>query len=269
MDTTNMTDTDDTKGRQASIRNLAAFIACAGAALAAASGLLEAASGFGNRFGIWDYRAGLAIFRWAAYGAFLGLVASFAGLVSSLVYRPKKYMGVIPAAAGVVAGAIGTAIPLVWLSAAMSVPPIHDISTDTVDPPGFVSVLPLRAGAPNAAEYAGQAVASLQKRAYPYITPLETDAPAQKAYEAALMTAKDGMCWVIVDASAKEGRIEATDTTFWFGFKDDIVVRIRATASGSRIDVRSVSRVGRSDVGTNAKRIKRYLDRLARNLAGR
>jgi uncharacterized protein (DUF1499 family) len=72
------------------------------------------------------------------------------------------------------------------------------------------------------------------------------------------------MGWQIVDANASEGRIEATDTTFWFGFKDDIVIRVAATSGGSRIDVRSVSRVGRSDVGTNAKRIRCYLKRLTR-----
>ncbi|HJR53568.1 MAG TPA: DUF1499 domain-containing protein, partial [Gemmatimonadota bacterium] len=56
------------------------------------------------------------------------------------------------------------------------------------------------------------------------------------------------------------GRIEATATTPWFGFKDDVVVRIRPEAGGSRVDVRSVSRVGRSDVGTNARRIEEYLE---------
>jgi uncharacterized protein (DUF1499 family) len=58
--------------------------------------------------------------------------------------------------------------------------------------------------------------------------------------------------------------VEATDTTFWFGFKDDVVVRVRAAENGggSIVDVRSVSRVGQSDLGLNAKRIGSILDGL-------
>ena len=67
------------------------------------------------------------------------------------------------------------------------------------------------------------------------------------------------MGWEIVAANAEEGRIEATDTTLWFGFKDDVVVRIQARDDESLLDVRSVSRVGKSDVGTNAQRIRAYL----------
>jgi uncharacterized protein (DUF1499 family) len=70
------------------------------------------------------------------------------------------------------------------------------------------------------------------------------------------------MGWEIVDAQPREGRIEATATTFWFGFKDDVVVRITPLAAGSRIDVRSKSRVGRGDTGTNAQRVRAYLKRL-------
>jgi len=81
--------------------------------------------------------------------------------------------------------------------------------------------------------------------------------PAQ-GFKRALAVARD-MGWQIIDSNPSEGRIEATDTTFWFGFKDDIVVRVRPTQNGSRIDVRSVSRVGRSDVGTNARRIQKFL----------
>ena len=70
------------------------------------------------------------------------------------------------------------------------------------------------------------------------------------------------MGWEIVASDPKSLRIEATDTTPWFGFKDDVVVRLANSPSGSKIDVRSVSRVGKSDVGTNARRIKAYLDRV-------
>jgi len=85
--------------------------------------------------------------------------------------------------------------------------------------------------------------------------------PPAQAFDRALQTARE-MGWTVVDSNSGEGRIEATDTTFWFGFKDDIVIRITPADQGSRIDLRSVSRVGRSDVGTNAKRIRKYLKKL-------
>jgi uncharacterized protein (DUF1499 family) len=81
----------------------------------------------------------------------------------------------------------------------------------------------------------------------------------QKAIDAAR-----ALDWEIVASDAPAGRIEATATTMWFGFKDDIVVRVRPEAGGgSRVDVRSVSRVGQSDVGANAKRIREFIRRLA------
>ncbi|MBI3800690.1 MAG: DUF1499 domain-containing protein, partial [Deltaproteobacteria bacterium] len=96
---------------------------------------------------------------------------------------------------------------------------------------------------------------------YPTLGPLILQIPPQQAFERALAAAS-AMKWDIVAVEPPDGRIEATATTFWFGFKDDIVVRVTPTAGGSRIDVRSVSRVGRSDVGTNAQRIEAYFAKL-------
>jgi uncharacterized protein (DUF1499 family) len=67
------------------------------------------------------------------------------------------------------------------------------------------------------------------------------------------------MGWDVVAEAQADGRIEATDTTFWFGFKDDIVIRIRETATGSRLDIRSESRIGLSDIGVNARRVRAFL----------
>jgi uncharacterized protein (DUF1499 family) len=138
------------------------------------------------------------------------------------------------------------------------VPPIHDISTDLVDPPAFVAVLPLRADAPNSAIHGGAELAAAQRRAYPDITPVMLADTAASAHGRALAAARR-MKWEIVAADVHSGRIEATATTFWFGFKDDIVIRISSIGGASRIDVRSVSRVGKSDVGANAARIRAYL----------
>ena len=85
--------------------------------------------------------------------------------------------------------------------------------------------------------------------------------PPPQAFQRALSAAQK-MGWVIVNTAADEGRIEATDTTLFFGFNDDVVIRVTTAPSGSRVDVRSLSRIGRSDMGTNARRIEQYLQAL-------
>jgi uncharacterized protein (DUF1499 family) len=151
--------------------------------------------------------------------------------------------------------------PWSWQTRARSVPPIHDISTDLQDPPLFVAIVPLRADASNPVEYAGAETAAQQRQAYPDIRTRRLEVPAAEAFAAAERAARD-LGWTIVAAVPEQGRLEASDTTFWFRFTDDIVVRVRPQGSGSLVDVRSKSRVGRGDVGTNAARIRRFLDRL-------
>jgi uncharacterized protein (DUF1499 family) len=116
----------------------------------------------------------------------------------------------------------------------------------------------LRAAAANPAAYGGAQIAAQQAAAFPDIAPLETALPPPRAFDLALAAAQE-MGWRIVAAEPATGRIEATDRTFWFGFTDDVVVRIRAADGGSRIDVRSTSRVGVGDAGTNAARVRAYL----------
>ena len=140
-------------------------------------------------------------------------------------------------------------------------PPIHDIATDTNDPPLFVDVLPLRAGARNSAEYGGSRVAALQHAAYPDIAPVDLSISPTAAFAKALATAKT-MDWAIVATDSAAGRIEATATTRVFRFRDDVVIRIRPRDGGSRVDIRSVSRLGGSDLGKNASRIREFLVRL-------
>ena len=161
--------------------------------------------------------------------------------------------------------AVGCAVayfPWQWMQSARTVPAINDITTDTDDPPALIAVVPLRAGAPVPSAYPGAEVAAAQRRAYPDIRPLELAVPPATAFARALDVARESG-WEIVAADAGSGRIEATATTRWFGFRDDVAIRVAPTAVGSRIDVRSVSRVGKSDLGTNARRIRAYLARLA------
>ena len=103
-----------------------------------------------------------------------------------------------------------------------------------------------------------EAIASQQREAYPDLQPVTVEMPPAQAFERALATVQD-MGWELVATEADAGRIEATDTTFWFGFKDDVVIRVKPAGGGSRIDIRSLSRVGGGDVGTNAKRIRDYV----------
>jgi uncharacterized protein (DUF1499 family) len=226
-----------------------------GLALAAAT--LLVASGYGARFGAWDYRFGFQLVRWSLYA---GLAIAALGVVFLLI--PRFRAGGIAILVAAIAIGIGVAyVPLHWLQSARAAAAINDITTDTVNPPAFVAILPLRASAAVPAVYPGNETANAQRQAYPDIVPLELAVPPAAAFVRALDTAT-AMGWEIVAADPVAGRIEATATTDWFGFRDDVVVRIAPTPAGSRIDLRSVSRVGKSDLGANAKRIRAFLARL-------
>jgi hypothetical protein len=236
------------------------FIPVAGLALALAAGIVAALAGFGSRMEIWHFRNGFAILKWAAYGGLAAAIVSLAGVV--LTGKRGYPGGVVYGLAGILVGGAVFAGPLHMRMQAARVPPIHDITTDIIQPPQFVAILPLRKDAPNPAAYGGPEVAIKQRSAYPDIQTLLLNVPAPQAFELALSAGR-AMGWRIVAEAPREGRIEATDTTFWFGFKDDIVVRVTAADEHrSLVDVRSVSRVGRSDVGKNAARIRAYLRRL-------
>ena len=219
--------------------------------------LVLLSGGPGYRVGLWGLDFGL---RGALqYGLFAGVAA--AGLAIALLFmRSQRQAHPRKLTAAVILGLAPPALFL-WLLTTADNHPIHDVTTDFEDPPRFEAVRPLRADAPNPADYAGEETASVQREIYPDLGPLETgDSPAT-AFEAALAAARE-QGWQIVAADEDELRIEATDTTFWYGFEDDVVVRIESLAGGSRIDVRSKSRIGRSDLGKNADRIRSYLEDL-------
>ena len=171
-----------------------------------------------------------------------------------------------------VLAALPVAIMAPQIVTARSVPAIHDITTDTANPPRFVALHGIRSRSPNGAEYgASEAwpaakLMAAQAEAYPHIQPLMSDLSPAAALERAEQVAHDmGLEVAAVDRMA--GQLEATATTFWFGFKDDLVVRVRAGteteagAGGSRVDLRSMSRLGRSDLGANAARIAEFARR--------
>ena len=202
--------------------------------------------------------AGLAttflIMRWAVYAAAASVVLAVIGLLVGL----RRGRGLAMPIVTLVLVAADFATPIAKVRQATRVPQIHDITTDTERPPEFVAIVPLRAGAPNQIAYGGAELAAKQRSAYPAVQPLTLAVPPNQAFDRAVATARE-MGWEIIASDPTSGRIEAVDTTFWFGFKDDVVVRVAAAPGGSRVDVRSISRVGLSDVGTNAARIEKFL----------
>jgi uncharacterized protein (DUF1499 family) len=252
MNTTGLR-TDDKRtraGRALTWIALTIGVVCAAAALLA---------GPGYRTERWSLSVGFLAIRWATFGAIAGaLVALIAG---GVLMRARARTGRALAALVLALNAFVAGPPLYWYAQAQRLPKIHDISTDTDDPPTFVAVLPLRQGARNAVDYRPDTAAQ-QKLGYPEIAPLRLELPPAQAFERAERAAR-AMGWQIVAVVPDALRIEAIDTTRFFGFKDDIVIRVRPHAQGSIVDVRSLSRIGGSDIGANAQRIRGFLKKLA------
>lgn len=209
---------------------------------------LLAISGPGVRFELFSYRTGLTLFRWCAY---VGIGAMVVSVIALAVPASRRRGMVLPIIALLVGGLVFAA-PFQLQRTAQSVPPINDITTDMQNPPRYMTA---NLG------YPGEPFAKQQRAAYPDIKPILLSVPPREAFERAV-SAAESMGWEVVGRDAAAGTIEAVDTTKWFGFKDDIAVRVTAADGGSRIDVRSKSRVGRSDIGTNARRIRAYAERL-------
>ncbi len=234
-------------------------LALTGLGLALISIQMAALSGIGSRMGMWHFSVGFSALKWAAILAMVGLAVSLVAFYVTRIRKTRR--GTVLAVLGAIIALSSVTPPLIWMQRATEAPRIHDITTDTTHPPAFDAVLPLRRDAPNPIEYGGADIARQQQAFYPEVKPAMFSLPPRQLFESALAVAKE-MGWRIVAADPEAGRIEATDTTFWFGFKDDVVIRITPHNGGSRVDVRSLSRVGLSDVGTNAERIVGYLDTL-------
>ena len=208
-------------------------------------------AGPGSRIGLYPFTAGIAMMM---SGAFIGI----AGMIVSVISLAAGVQGMGYAVTGLITGALSSGSMLFIILSAMKVPAIHDISTDTVNPPEFVSILTLRKNAPNGHVYEGGEIAKKQLTAYPEIKTIRLGSGADKAFQKSSSAVK-ALGWETVEENRGEGRIEAVDTTLMFGFKDDIIIRVLADAKGSRVDIRSVSLVGVGDLGTNAKRIGKFM----------
>jgi uncharacterized protein (DUF1499 family) len=236
------------------------WMAAAGFLLAVLAALMALSAGPGYRFGYWSLHVAFTLIRWSVVGGIAASAIALIGMIRGRLGGPRH--GFWRALIGLAISLPVVLVPLYYLMyVAPRVPPIHDITTDTEDPPAFEAILPLRAEAPNPPQHPGAKVAAQQRAAYPDIVPLTTAMGPDLAFRHALATARE-MGWQIVANDPGEGRIEAVDQTPWFGFNDDIVIRVRPQGDGSRIDVRSKSRIGVSDLGTNAERVRLYLQAL-------
>lgn len=224
-----------------------------------ACGLAELLAGLGYRLTWWRLGTGIQIMRWSAT---IALGAAVVALVATaLACRYGTRSTLLAGALGLLLSVAVAGPPVYLWRQAGRLPHIHDVSTDTDNPPRYVAVVPLRKGASNSIDYRAE-VAAQQKQGYPDIVPGMLDVPPEQALQRAERAAR-ALGWDIVAIARADMRIEATDTTLLFGFKDDIVIRITPSGRGSRVDMRSLSRVGGSDFGVNAKRIRKFMRQLA------
>ena len=226
--------------------------------LALASAVLLALGPLGWRVGWWHYRVGFStLMPWAAY---CGLAAIAVALIALAIgRRVTTARQMVVGVAALAIGAVVASVPGYYYQLRGAYPSIHDITTDWDNPPQFRAVLPLRqAEEANPLAYEGAKVSDQQRRAYPDIALLALDLAPAEAFARALGTAEQ-MGWTVVATDPESGRIEASQRSRWFGFTDDVVIRVAPAESGSRIDIRSVSRMGRGDFGVNAMRVRAYL----------
>ena len=280
MDTDTTADTlviRDSKPRWQALRR---WVQRGALALAVLAPLTFILAGLGARIGLWSWGFGLGTLT-RELGPLLLFGAIVAGLLAvllGLLVKPRR--GLWTGVLAVLVGVIGFGRLASVQNTVASLPFIHDVTTDTQDPPTFGAAIMAERGAlegVNTVDYAGKTapftkpdgtrgeklVSALQTQAYPEIRTLVVSEPPDIVFGRAEERAR-AMGWTIKETDPASGRIDATDTTFWYGFKDDVTIRLRpAAGGGTRVDVRSVSRVGGSDIGANAKRISAFLDAMA------
>ena len=200
----------------------------------------------------------ISLFR---YGFYVGAAGIALGLATIVPTRPgERRRGFLASVLAIAIGVAAAWSPFMWFLNARSVPRINDITTDMSDPPVLVQTLQLRRDAVTPPTYNKDFV-SQQREAYPDIQTITLKVAPAEAFKKVDRVAS-AMGWDVVARAPAEGRLEAIDTSKWFGFRDDIVVRIRPDGAGSKVDIRSKSRVGRSDLGVNARRLRDFTHRL-------
>lgn len=216
---------------------------------------------FGSSMGLWDPIVGFMASR--KYNNPLGYVVIVVSLVALVASLSTKSKGILTSTVALLLG-LGILAPSIMtlIIEPVKYPPIHDITTNTQSPPQFTFLTDDRAGAKNSLVYGGADIAAQQLQAFPNIQAIVSDLPVETAYQKALSVAK-AMGWTIVYQDPKALHFESTARTPFFNFADDVVVVVSALGQRSRIDLRSVSRVGIGDRGVNAKRIQEFSQRFS------
>lgn len=217
--------------------------------------LMVVAAGPVYKFGIMDLSMSFALLKYGLYVAIAAVVL----LVIQVIFK-RQTITALSVIICVVCVVVALGVPMAMRNKASTVPPIHDITTDVNNPPQFIAIAPLRKDAPNPVTYLGEEISKQQKTAYPDLGSMTISADISSVYKAAESVIID-LGWQRIEG-ALPNTLEATDSTFWFGFKDDVVIRLTEQAEGTIVDVRSKSRVGQSDLGVNAERIVTFLEAL-------
>ncbi|WP_086983463.1 DUF1499 domain-containing protein [Vibrio aphrogenes] len=219
---------------------------------------------FGSQLGLWEPIVGFSASR--NYNNTVGYLAVVVGLFGFFIsLKQQQKSGVFKSILAVVLG-IGILMPMIvgLLKTPVRYPPIHDITTNLEQPPLFQFLTDDRPGAKNTLVYGGEEIAHQQLKAYPDIKPLISSLAPHAAYRQALEVAEQ-LNWTLVYQDFEQFHFEATARTAFFNFADDVVVQVVALEGGSRVDVRSVSRIGRSDRGVNAQRIREFIQQFKEN----
>ncbi len=235
------------------LARFAFFLACAAALIVVACGPVHRWLGV-------DLDLVLIAFRYGFYAATAAIALALATVIPT---RPGEHRrGFVAAVLALAIGVAAAWSPAQWLLQARAAPRLNDVTTDTARPPAMVVTQQMRKGAANPPAYPGESAAALQRAAWPDIAPILLPLSPAEAFKRVDRVAM-ALGWEVVARAPAEGRLEAVDTTDWFGLQDDIVVRIRAEGtSGSRVDIRSKSRLGESDFGANARRIRAFTEKL-------
>ena len=224
--------------------------------LAILSLLILPLSVMGYRIGLYNFPIALIML---AASLLVAAITFFGSLVINLKHRSSNPSNSKQAQLAMYISLVSLLFLGSQVVTAKSVPRIHNISTDMVDPPQFSEIVALRGSDSNPHTYNANEIAELQKAAYPKIKTLSVQESPGDAFNKSLLLI-DELGWDLVSTNQQLGIIEASQTSKLWGFTDDVVIRITEANGKADIDLRSVSRVGRSDLGANAKRIQRFFD---------
>lgn len=238
------------------LKRISVWLAVLALIVAAAAAVTVIGAGLGYRWGAWGLTSAFATL---SIGAFIGMGGAALALIGGgLAAVAGARWAVLGGFLALSISAIAIALPLDMKLRAERSPPIHDITTDMDNPPAFVALREARQKSANGFAYEGAAVARQQREAYPDIGPVRARFLTADVLARAQAIARD-LGWEIVAVTA-DG-FEASVKTAWWGFIDDISVRVRADGEGSIVDIRSASRIGKSDLGVNAARVRAFIAR--------